>query len=105
MGQNDQAAIASGTGQIGFLQQLTTDRMILRRALERLSPRTYSVRDADNPPMSEYQALLIDRLDRQVFDFFVAETIRVNQGMRPDTAAALVRGRASQIQAQAARIN
>jgi DNA-binding phage protein len=24
MGQNDQAAIASATGQIGFLQQLTT---------------------------------------------------------------------------------
>ena len=32
MGQNDQAAIASATGQIGFLQQLTTDRMILRKA-------------------------------------------------------------------------
>src|SRR6185503_19624580 len=30
MGQNDQAAITSATGQIGFLQQLTTDRMILR---------------------------------------------------------------------------
>ena len=105
MGQNDQAAIASATGQIGFLQQLTTDRLILRRALERLYPRTYSVRDADNPPMSDYQALLIDRLDRQVFDFFVAETMRVNPGMRQDTAASLVRGRASQIQAQSARIN
>ncbi len=105
MGQNDQAAIASATGQIGFLQQLTTDRMILRKALERLNPRTYSVRDADIPPMSDYQALLIDRLDRQVFDFFVAETMRVNIGMRQDTAAALVRGRASQIQAQSARIN
>lgn len=105
MGQNDQAAIASATGQIGFLQQLTTDRMILRRALDRLSPRIYSVRDADMPPMNEYQALLIDRLDRQVFDFFVAETMRVNPGMRPDSAAALVRARAMQIQAQSARLN
>jgi VWFA-related protein len=105
MGQNDQVAIASATGQIGFLQQLTTDRMILRHALDRLSPRIYSVRDADNPPMNDYQALLIDRLDRQVFDFFVAETMRVNPGMRPDSAAALVRARAMQIQAQSARLN
>lgn len=29
MGQNDQAAIASASGQIGFLQQLTNDRMVL----------------------------------------------------------------------------
>jgi VWFA-related protein len=105
MGQNDQAAIASATGQIGFLQQLTTDRMVLRRAMDRLTPRTYSVRDADIPTMNEYQALLIDRLDRQVFDFFVTETMRVNPGMRQDTAAAIVRGRASQIQAQSARLN
>jgi VWFA-related protein len=105
MGQNDQAAIASATGQIGFLQQLTTDRMILHKALDRLSPRSYSIRDGDQPPMNEYQALLIDRLDRQVFDFFVQETMRVNQGMRLDTASALVRGRAGQILAQAAYIN
>jgi VWFA-related protein len=105
MGQNDQAAIASATGQIGFLQQLTTDRVILQRALDRLNPRSYSVRDADRPPMSDYQALLIDRLDRQVFDFFVQETMRVNPGMRLDTASALVRARAMQIQSQSARFN
>lgn len=105
MGQNDQAAIASATGQIGFLQQLTTDRVILRRALDRLNPRSYSVRDGDSPPMSDYQALLIDRLDRQVFDFFVQETMRVNPGMRLDTASPLVRARAMQIQSQSARFN
>ena len=105
MGQNDQAAIASATGQIGFLQQLTTDRMVLRRALGRLNPRMYSVRDAENPSMSDYQALLIDRLDRQVFDFFVAETVRVNPGMRTDQAASLVRARATQIQAQSAQLS
>src|ERR1041385_1454491 len=36
MGQNDQAAIASATGQIGFLQQLTNDQMVLRTALDRV---------------------------------------------------------------------
>lgn len=103
MGQNDQAAIASATGQIGFLQQLTNDPMILKLALDRLSPKTYSVRDLDRPPISEYEALLIDRLDRQVFDYFVAETIRQNPGMPPDQAAAIVRSRAGAMQSQGAR--
>ena len=104
MGQNDQAAIASATGQIGFLQQLTNDRMILRTALDRVSPRSFSLKDGERPPMTEYEALLIDRLDRDVFDFFVAETIRQNPGMRSDTAAAIVRGRASAMLSQTARV-
>lgn len=103
MGQNDQAAIASATGQIGFLQQLTNDPMVLKLALERLSPKSYSVRDLDRPPISEYEALLIDRLDRQVFDYFVAETIRQNPGMTPDQAATIVRSRAGAIQSQGVR--
>src|SRR5215213_2297264 len=105
MGQNDQAAITSATGQVGFLQQLTTDRMILRLALDRLTPRNYSVRDGDRPPMTDYEALLIDRMDREVFDFFITETMRQNPGMTRDQAAGLVRGRASASQAQAARFN
>ncbi|HYK19728.1 MAG TPA: VWA domain-containing protein [Pyrinomonadaceae bacterium] len=105
MGQNDQAAIACATGQIGFLQQLTSDRMVLRLALDRLTPKGYSVRDADRPPMTEYEALLIDRLDREVFDFFVSETIRVNPGITRDTAAAIVRARAQAMLSQAARLN
>jgi VWFA-related protein len=105
MGQNDQAAIASATGQIGFLQQLTTDRMVLRTALDRLTPRSYSVRDSDRPPMSEYEASLIDRLDRQVLDFFTTETMRLNPGMSREMAAGIVRGRAQASQSQGARIS
>ena len=104
MGQNDQAAIASATGQIGFLQQLTTDRMVLRTALGRLNPRSYSVRDSDRPPMTEYEALLIDRLDRDVLDFFVTETMRLNPGMSRDQAASIVRSRAQSMQSQGARL-
>jgi VWFA-related protein len=105
MGQNDQAAITSATGQIGFLQQLTNDRAVLRAALQRLNPRNYSVRDFDRPPMSEYQALLIERQDRDVLDFFVSETIRNNPGLNRETAAAIVRGRARAIEAQGAVFN
>lgn len=105
MGQNDQAAISSATGQIGFLQQLTNDRSILRRAVDRLSPKTYSVRDSDRPPMTEYEALLIDRLDRDVFEFFVTETLRLNPGITRDIAGHMVRARAGVIQSQAARFS
>lgn len=105
MGQNDQAAIASATGQIGFLQQLTNDRVVLRTALQRLNPRTYSVRDLERPQMSEYQALLIDRNDREVFEFFVTETLRVNPGLSRDVAAHMVRGRAQTIVSQASVFN
>src|SRR6185503_1617512 len=83
--------------------QLTTDRMVLHMALDRLSPRNYSVRDADRPPMSDYEAYLIERLDREVFEYFVTETIRVNPGLNRDQASGIVRGRASASQSQAAR--
>lgn len=105
MGQNDQAAIASATGQIGFLQQLTNDRMVLRAALERLNPRTYTVRDMDRPPMTEYQALLIERRDRDVFEFFVSETMRQNPGITRDMAAHMVNGRAQAMMSQGALFN
>jgi len=105
MGQNDQVAIACATGQIGFLQQLTNDRLVLHKALERLSARNYSTRDWDHPPMGEYDAILIGNGDRTVFDFFVTETLRLNPGMSRDTAIAVVHGRAAAIQAQAAHFN
>ena len=101
MGQNDQAAIASATGQVGFLQQLTTERTVLKLALQRVTAKSYAARDLDRPPMSEYEAVLIDRLDRDVFDFFVTETIRTNPGMSRDQAGAMVRGRANATTIQA----
>jgi VWFA-related protein len=105
MGQNDQAAIASATGQIGFLQQLTSDRAVLHAALDRLKPRTFSVRDMDRPPMSEYNGMLIERGDRDVLEFFVTETIRNNPGLNRETAAAIVHGRARAMMAQGAVFN
>lgn len=106
MGQNDQVAITSATGQIGFLQQLTTDRMVLHKALERVTPGNYSVRDIERPPMSEYQAMLIERGgDGVMFDYFVTETIRQNPGLNRLTAGQIVRGRAQALQSQAERVN
>jgi len=104
MGQNDQAAIASASGQIGFLQQLTNDRMVLRTALSRLKPKALDVRDGARPPMSEYEAILIERRDRDVLEIFVSETIRQNPGMTRDAAESLVSGRAQALLAYSASL-
>ena len=94
MGQNDQAAIASASGQIGFLQQLTNDRMVLRMALDRLRVKTIP-RAITRPPMSEYEAELIERYDRDVLDVFITETMRLNPGITRDSAEQMVTARAS----------
>jgi VWFA-related protein len=113
LGQNDEAAIASASGEIGFLQQLTDNKFVLRRAVERIAARPYSVRDPGRPPMTEYQALAIDQypmamspanVDRNsVFGFFIAKEIEETQ-TDFETAAISVRNRARIIVQQAANI-
>jgi VWFA-related protein len=97
MGQNDQAAITSASGQIGFLQQLTNDRMVLRTALDRVKPKTFLTRDGAHPVMNEYQAMLIDRRDRDVLDVYISETIRQNPGITREMAEAMVQQRAASL--------
>jgi len=104
MGQNDQAAIASASGQIGFLQQLTDNKTVLRAALERLKYHPYSVRDFDRPTMSEYQALLITNYDRDLTGYFIDETIRLNPGMTREAAESLVTTRAHSLMLQAGNV-
>ncbi|MEK6281625.1 MAG: VWA domain-containing protein [Acidobacteriota bacterium] len=101
LGQNDEAAIASTSGQIGFLQQLTDNKVVLRTALERLKYRPYTVASTESPRMSEYHARLIDRYDREITDYFVEETIRRNPGMTREPAEMLVRTRARVLLQQA----
>jgi hypothetical protein len=67
----DTVAIVSPSGNIGFLQQFTNDRTVLRAAVERLIyTGERSANDRAVPPMSEYEALLISQYDLQVTDFF-----------------------------------
>ncbi|MEP6635953.1 MAG: VWA domain-containing protein [Acidobacteriota bacterium] len=104
LGQNDEAAITSASGQIGFLQQLTDNKQVLRAALERIKPLPYNVQDMQRPTMSEYQALSIDNLDRDTTDFFVEGVLRDNPGMTRQTAENIVRGRATAMLQQSAAI-
>jgi VWFA-related protein len=104
MGQNDEAAISSATGQIGFLQQLTHDKPVLRAALKRMNVRPYPVRDFETPPMTEYQAMLVESYDHDITEYFVDETIKKMPGTTRDAAEAMVRGRARSLMAQAGSI-
>src|SRR5882762_6885334 len=78
MSETDQVAITSSSGQIGFLQQLTDDRVALRSAVARLSYRGNSKPDTDNPPMSEYVAMKIRDGDEQALTYYVLELQKQN---------------------------
>jgi VWFA-related protein len=70
MSQNDRMLVASTTGQIGFLQQLTDNKEVLRAAVERLNYRQLFVPDDSKPPMSPYQALTIEAGDSRSLNYF-----------------------------------
>ena len=94
MGENDHVAITSASGQIGFLQQVTGNKAVLRAAVERLSAVPPRGRDFQQPPISEYQAyLIVEQKDRvggigpvgdtkrpiaTLFDYFVDQTMKAN---------------------------
>lgn len=104
MGQNDQAAITSASGQIGFLQQLTNDKTVLRAAIERLKLRQRTVSDFGRPPMSEYQALAIERPDQDVIDYFIEQIVRETPGITRAAAENMVLSRARELLQQSANV-
>lgn len=97
MGQNDQAAVTSSSGHIGFLQQLTDNRVVLRKALERLRPNATTSRDLGRPPMTDYQAFQISRHDRDTTEYFVDEVLRDLPLIGRPAATSMVQDRAHQI--------
>ena len=76
VGPNDQVAITSASGQIGFLQQLTNNRAVLLGALDRLKAVPGMTPETERPYMSAYSAyLIVEQHDRQLFDYFVRQTM------------------------------
>jgi hypothetical protein len=72
MGPNDQVAITCASGQIGFLQQLTNNKAVLRAALDRLSlfPAlrvTWNAAESATTPAY----VVTERHDRQLFEALV----------------------------------
>ncbi len=75
MTPSDQVAFVSATGQMGFLQQLTDNKSVLRAALGRLKPIPMNTRDTDQPPMTEFTAVRIMNGDRDAADFYIDKII------------------------------
>ncbi len=109
--QNDLVAITSPSGQIGFLQQLTSDKEALRSAVARLNYRTDRKTDMERPPMSEYIAAKIREGDEQALIYYTQEVqrqncIRTRSGLicsvTPQGARQMVKNRANQIAVESA---
>lgn len=93
--ENDEVQIASASGRIGFFQQLTDNKIVLRKATERLTYYQRTGKDYDLPPMSSYQAFQIERGDTDTLDYFVDELIKRNRFLTRPVAIDLVRARAA----------
>ena len=104
IGQNDETAVISASGQIGFLQQLTDNKAVLRAAADRINTRPYAVRDGQSPLMTEAHAVAIERNDTQVLDYFIEQMLRENPMLPRSTAESMVQNRARVIVQQARSI-
>lgn len=81
MNSKDNIAIASASGQIGFLEQFTNNRAVLDAAVGRLTPLPYDARGytaGNSTTMTEFMALNIDtsKTDMKVLDFYVTECMK-----------------------------
>jgi len=77
MNAGDQVAIASATGQIGFLQQFTDNRSVLRAAVGRLNYRPYTITDSGaTMTMTEYTALRVDQGDRDAIEYYATQLLK-----------------------------
>ncbi len=103
--QNDQAAIASVSGQLGFVQQVTDNKTVLLAAVDRLHAQQSLMRVNEYPPMSEYQAMLVQQRDRDVTDVFIDALIKQNSGLTRETAEEMVKAQASRISVESSSIS
>ena len=104
MGQNDEAAIITTSGQVGFLQQLTDNKAVLRAAVGRITTRFQHSQDAERPAMSEYQAMLVQQNDSDVLDVFIDAILRDFPDIPRQIAGDMVRQRASAMLQQSGMI-
>jgi VWFA-related protein len=104
MNQSDLVAISSASGQIGFLQQLTDNKAVLRAALARLKYVPYSVRDTEQPAMSEYMALKIEQRDRDALGYYVQRCLHDNPRYTPTKCLEVVSDRARVVIQQASAV-
>jgi VWFA-related protein len=99
MRPNDQVAITSANGQVGFLQQLTDNKTVLRAAIARLKSSSQATDDREQPAMSEPMAQAIEVYnDMDVVKFYVEPLLA--RGVQFQPAENIVRSRARRILAE-----
>jgi VWFA-related protein len=104
---NMQVLIASSSGRIGFLQQFTNERSVLRAAIGRLTYLSQAALDIERPTMTAFQAEAIDRGNRDMLAYMVDETISETR-QPPEARPGIVmqvQQRARRIRRQAALLN
>lgn len=89
MSVDDTVAVASPSGQIGFLQRFTDLKPVVKAAVGRLAHRPYTVRDYESIKMTEYQALRIEQGDKDATEYFVVELQKANNYRLPAGAGGL----------------
>ncbi len=104
MGEGDLVAVASASGRIGFLQQFTDNKEVLRAAVARVGHVPYVVTDYGRNPsgtMTEYAALAIERKDdERLFDFYVEDCMKWGGGMAPSRVDRMAQRRHCEVQVQ-----
>jgi VWFA-related protein len=97
----DRVAVVSTSGQIGFLQQLTDNKAVLREAINRLNSKYNPETTAGRVAISEVDANMIaSHADRGLFAYLMEATMNeLKTG--PLNAYAIVTNRVRQINAQA----
>jgi VWFA-related protein len=109
---NDQAAVVSTSGQVGFLQQLTDNPVVLRAAINRLGYRRNPEAYTGKTHISEYMASqVLDSGNRELYAYLL-ESTKLEQQMGPGnrhgdhrlaasySAAPHLRNRLRQVRAQ-----
>ena len=100
LGPQDEAALITTSGALGMVQQMTRERAILGRAIDRLSVQERTVTSAfDIPRLSPYHAELIDSNDPDALEVAVQELMASLQVDRRQ-ATGMAQGRARQIVAE-----
>lgn len=100
MTARDRVAVVSTSGQIGFLQQLTDNKAVLREAINRLNSKYNPETTASQVSISEVDATLVSsRGDRGLFAYLVEATMKELQ-TNAINAYTIVTNRVRQINAQ-----
>ena len=83
MNPNDQVAIVSSSGQIGFLQQLTDNPAVLHAAIDRLNNKQVKEGYPGKTQISEYMATQIEDYRNKQLLAYLMEATKVEQQMGP----------------------